>query len=306
MKRIVILKHGGGELANQLWNYVSIYAFSLERQIPLRNPSFFEYHSFFKFLPEENIMTKCFSFFFKKTRRRANLINRIARFKYNLIVVFIAKLNQNCLISSENNQSRVFYLPPTKAPLESKKSCHNIYFTGWLFRNPIGLEKYRHTILKTFEPKEEILKKVENIINHLREKFENVVGVHIRQADYEVFKSGEYFIGTVRVRQILEEYTKENNLENGKTVFVITSDGPIKREVFDDLNIFVSDNNAVTDLFLLSKTEAILGSDSSFGGFASYYGNIPLIVMKKTEMDWEYYRDKKKYFENKYCTTILY
>ena len=41
MRKIIILKHGGGELANQLWNYLSVYAFGLERGISVLNPSFF-------------------------------------------------------------------------------------------------------------------------------------------------------------------------------------------------------------------------------------------------------------------------
>ena len=64
MKKIVILKHGGGELANQLWNYLSIYAFGLEAKVLVKNPSFFEYHSFFKFLPNESLTTRLFSLFF--------------------------------------------------------------------------------------------------------------------------------------------------------------------------------------------------------------------------------------------------
>ena len=72
------------------------------------------------------------------------------------------------------------------------------------------------------------------------------------------------------------------------------------------LNLSVSKKSAVYDLFLLSKTDIILGSNSTFSAFASYYGNIPLVVMQKEKMDWDYYADKKSYFENKYSTFVSY
>jgi len=91
-----------------------------------------------------------------------------------------------------------------------------------------------------------------------------------------------------------------------KTCFVITSDGPINADEFPGLNVTVSKNNAVTDLFLLASTDVIIGSNSTFGAFASYYGNIPFIVMQKEKIDWEYYKNKDKFFENKYCTVAHY
>ena len=50
--------------------------------------------------------------------------------------------------------------------------------------------------------------------------------------------------------------------------------------------------------------DVIIGSDSSFGAFAAYYGNIPHIVFNKKSMDWAYYRNNQKYFQNKYCTLV--
>ena len=53
---------------------------------------------------------------------------------------------------------------------------------------------------------------------------------------------------------------------------------------------------SVTDLFLLSRTDAIVGSDSSFGAFAAWYGNISHIIAKSGPMDWSYYAGKKGFF----------
>lgn len=300
-KRLIILKHGGGELANQLWNYLSIYAYGLETGLPVRNPSFFEYHYFFRFLRNESLVTQITSrLLFRTPRRRKSLINRNQRMKYAQRVWIVRKLHAACVYSSENVENRRTLLPPSGALPERYGRCTTLYFAGWLFRNPKGLEKFRDELRAAFTPTDAILRRVESIISPLREAYTTVIGVHIRQADYKAFKGGRFFIGQERVRTILDEYIREKRLDANKAVFVITSDGPIDREIFKGIHIFISKENAVVDLFLLSETDVILGSDSSFGAFASWYGDIPQIILKREPIDWAYYRDKTGHFDNAY------
>lgn len=300
MKKNIILKNGGGELANQLWNYISVYAYSLEIGATTSNPSFFEYHYYFKFLQNENFIIRLLSLFFKKPRRRNHIINGIFRIKYNLLSKIIIILNKNKIISSINSINQVTYLPPST---KFDRNNNNQYFLGWLFRNPVGIEKYRNQITQAFQPIEKIDNKVNAIIKDFS-SYQNIVGLHIRQGDYKNFKKGKYFIEQKRIAEICKEYLSKNNLDKNSTIFVITSDGNIDTDLFNDLNIYISKENAVTDLFLLSKTSTIIGSDSSFGHFASWYGNIPHIVIKNESIDWEYYRNKNKYFINKYLELL--
>ncbi len=306
MKKIIILKHGGGELANQLWNYLSIYAYGLEIEAEVRNPSFFEYHSFFRFLPKENFITKIRAFFFRVPRRRSHFIVKSARFKYKISSKIITSLNSHCVFSSENNENKATYLPPTKSLPPEFENCNKTYFTGWLFRNPFGLEKFNAELHKVFTPTDKALAQVEKIVNPLRQKYQKIIGVHIRQADYKVFKDGKFLINQERIREIVGEYAKENIIDAGKTVLLVTSDGPIDENLYKNMNIYVSKENSVIDLFLLSKTDVILGSDSSFGAFAAWYGNIPHIIFKNEPIDWDYYSSKKTFFSNKYSTLTQY
>jgi hypothetical protein len=304
MKKIIILKHGGGELANQLWNYISIYAYGLDSKTLVQNPSFFEYHHFFNLLKNESVLTKIRTWFFRTPRRRSHPINKIARFKYGIQIKIMEHLHKKCLLSSLNTLNTSVYLPPTKILSQNLEKCNILYLTGWLFRNPIGINKFRKELMETFKPVKKVEDKVEAIIGQLKNKYEHVIGVHIRQADYKTFKESAYFLEQGRVREIINEYIAVYNLDKEKTVFLITSDGPVKTEVFKGLNIYVSKENAVVDLFLLSKTSAIIGSDSSFGAFGAWYGNVPHIVMKKGLMDWNYYDGNKTYFDNKYLTLL--
>ncbi len=301
MKSNIILKHAGGELANQLWNYVSIYAYSEEIGARTYNPSFYEYHNFFNFLKDEKIKTKLYSLFFRRPRRRSHWMNRLFRFKYKIEAKTIELLHKSDTISSQNTSNKTFSLPPSTSLV---RSADNMYFTGWLFRNPIGIEKYRNQIVEAFRPIDYIQNRVDKIISNLKMNYENIIGLHIRQGDYKVFRNGKYLINQNRVAEICHQYLEKNSFDSKNTVFLITSDGMIENENFANLQIYISKENAVTDLFLLSKTKAIIGSDSSFGHFSAWYGNIPHIVLKNEAIDWDYYKGKDKYFINKYLELL--
>lgn len=310
MKKIIILRATGNELSNQLWNYASIYSYTLEKQLGLENPSFFEYGNYFT-IPAPNLFLKLFFFlpFTNYTKRKNSFMRRLWRKMYAFYAKITTTDYEGSILSSDNSENNPYYLPPTHEDAELsalEKSFDTIYFDGWLFRNPVGLQKYREEILNYFRPRQDIENGITAQIQKLRGEFKNIVGVHIRQGDYRTWRGGAYFIPQERVRGILDEYLKTTGNNASETCFAITSDGPIDTSLFEGLHTFVSMENAVHDLFLLSATDTIIGSNSTFGAFASYYGDIPHIIMTKEPIDWSYYADKKSYFENNYCTMVHY
>ncbi|MHB8660316.1 MAG: alpha-1,2-fucosyltransferase [Minisyncoccota bacterium] len=308
MRKIVILRATGGELSNQLWNYTSVYAYCLERGYSIQNPSFFEYGNYFT-MRAPNLFFRLFFFlpFTDYTERKQSFKRRLWRKLYEYYAQTLIFLHTDSVIVSDNRSNRPFYLPPTsEIPGVSilEKSAGVIYLDGWLFRNPAGLQKYRKEILEYFKPRYDIVQEVRTRMQKLRGEFKHVIGVHIRQGDYQVWRGGAYFIPQARVREILDEYLKIASYAASETCFVITSDGPVETSLFTGLNIWVSKGSGAHDVFLLSSADAVIGSNSTFGAFASYYGNIPFIVMQKEGVNWKYYADKWKYFENKYCTMV--
>ncbi|MBI3442696.1 MAG: alpha-1,2-fucosyltransferase [Candidatus Sungbacteria bacterium] len=310
MRKAVILNASGNELANQLWNYASIYAYTLERGLVLENPSFFEYGNYFT-MPPPNIFFKLAFFlpFTDYTKRKQSFKRRLWRKFYRWYSKAITYAHKTAVITSDNKDKLPFYLAPTRENEKLSRleqSADTIYFDGWLFRNPVGLQKYRKEITEYFKPRTDIEKAAETTIKNLRETFKNIIGVHIRQGDYATWRGGTYFIPQTRVREIMDEYLAITDKNASEACFVITSDGIIDTSLFNRLHISVSRKNAAHDLLLLSKTDIIIGSNSTFGAFASYYGNRAYAVMQKGPMDWNYYKDKKNYFENKYATFVYY
>ncbi|MEI6346130.1 MAG: alpha-1,2-fucosyltransferase [bacterium] len=218
---------------------------------------------------------------------------------------------------SNESSTDPYYLPPTVATskkidlLEKMEGSNKdiLFFSainGGVFRNPDGIRKHHHKIVGIIAPTMSISKKVDSLLEPLRSKYAHVVGVHIRQSDYKTFKNGKYFVDQVRFVEILREYLRNYGKSAQEVGFVVASDGPVDLSLFYELNVTVSKNDVVTDLFTLASCNAVIGSDSTLSHFAAYYGDIPHVIAKNEVMDWNYYLNKKTYFPNKYLTIMLY
>ena len=319
MKRVVILQHGPstgihGQLANQMWNYVSVYAYGVERGVPVYNYSFFEYHRYFGMPVGNALVNRLFFAPFDMLVRfvpERRLIPVWRKF-YKLFVLATEALAHDRVVRSRDtgHADATYRLPPSTGVrdelLRKERDSRPLYFDGWLFRNPEGLRKHREAIRAHFAPIPAIQDRIERFLAPLRGDYPNVIGIHVRQGDYRTWKDGKYFVPQARVRDIVDEYLAVSGLDPARTCFVITSDGPIDESVFRGLHIAVTHGTAVEDLFTLAGTDAVIGSDSSFGDFAAYWGNVPHIVLKNEPMDWGYYRGKDRFFENAYCTFVHY
>lgn len=309
---LTILRAGGNELANQLWNYASVYAYALERGLGLKNPSFFEYGENFNMPAAPNRIFRTLFFLpFKNDRSRKTAFRRrLWRKAYSWYVRAVFLTKKQRIFSYEHPDNTPFYLAPT-APKETLPQQYS-YLDGWLFRNPVGLEKYRSEINAYFAPKASIQKTVTDFLTPTKRKYPNIIGVHIRQGDYRTWRNSTYFIDQKRARAILDEYLQHVDTAAKDTCFIIASDGPIDESVFAGLDIVISKNGPVEDIFILAQTNVVIGSNSTFGDFSAYYGNIPHIVLTNESMDWTYYAEKGalksggRFFPNKYCTWVHY
>lgn len=317
MKKAIIIQHSG-RLANQLWNFISIYAYCLLRGYDCENYAFFDYRKYFN-MPVKNraldmLLFKPIALADRVFPERA--AQRLKRKVFSFYVRYISKRHgKHILYSSEwIRDGGAFFLPPSETSLakdrerllmlENNPNVKNLYFSGWLFRNPVGIKRYRSQILDYFKPRREVQKSVDDFIAPLRQSYKHIVGVHIRQTDYRVSKGGIFFVEQNRAREIIDEYISYFGKNPKETCFVICSDGSVDRQTFRGINFVVSGKDAVEDLFILGSCDIILGSDSTYGGFSSYWANIPHIVFKRNKIDWDYYKDKTQYFENKYCLTL--
>ena len=273
MKKIIITKPGCQELANHLWNYLSIYAYGLETGAQVVNPSFSKWYRYFNL--KKDILERLWSTF------------------DGLYGSYVVRAHKKCALLAVNE---VVYLSPTT----NKNACDTLYFIGWFFRNPLGLKKYRDEIISAFQPKEHILKKIERILSPFVGK--RLIGVQIRQQSYPGFPDGNFLVPIPRVRHIVDEYLHAEKLHARDVALIIVSDKDVSTDVFEELNVHISHEDEVTNLFLLSKCSVIIGSNSTFSNLSAWFGNTPHLVTTNEPIDWEYYTGKTTYFENKHTT----
>ncbi|GIW65714.1 MAG: hypothetical protein KatS3mg094_233 [Candidatus Parcubacteria bacterium] len=329
-KKVILVKHNDSQLANQLWVHISLLAYALEKGYEFDSYKFYEYTKYFDFKIKnffiDLVFYKGFNFFsdileplnFRKRRLGFYIIRKIFKLLY-LIFYFILEIvkGKNFIYAGLIPRSPldVYLLPPTKPSegklleLENDPKVKIIYFSGWLFRNPEGIKKYRQEILEFFKPKEKYINKVNEIINELGTQYDYLIGVHLRQKEHLLdgdwkYENDPLFYFSINDYETLiksfNEICKFINLNLDKVCFVICSNGDVDLVKFSGFNIYKPlTKNPVEDLWLLSKTSIILGCQSSFSILASALGDIPLILISKN-IDWDYYKDKKGYFQNKY------
>ncbi len=282
MNKIIILENNGGRLANQLWNFASVYSYCLENGYVIENFSFFKYNKYYNL----EIDNKIIEIFFKW-----NINYKIKIILYKLFVFFI-KLTKKKFIVADGNKEFVLSLSQDAGQqkiINFIRSRENgtFYFCGWLFRNNLGLEKFHEDIKKYFRPKEEFIKRPKELIEKLKIEYQLIVGVHIRQGDYKTWHGGKFYFDCGEVRVLLDNFLDSQiNIDRSKIVFVICSDGPIDGPQFIGLNYIKGPGTEIEDLYILSKTDIIIGSNSTYGGWAAYYGKIPFIIFSKDKINW--------------------
>lgn len=284
-KQIIILRHNGGRLGNQLLLFTSVYAYCLEKGYECKNYSFYEYSKYFNFSPP-NIFTKIFQLISSLNFYKSH---NIIYLYYKLWTNFVPFISKGGIIRED--PSKTFYLPPT--PIKDKihsqiiknletSNQERFYIDGWNFRNPLGLKKYHDQIIQAFKPKEEIIQRANQFINQIK-KNNFLVGVHIRQGEYKSkkFTDGKFYFKESEVANILRNYLKKENKDPQKVLFILCSDEPLNLSIFSGLRIQIGIGVMMEDLMTLSMCDTIIGSNSTFGSFATYFGKIPFFIFDR-------------------------
>lgn len=272
MKKVVIYKNNGGRLANQLWNYACVYAYCLEKGYQCSNYAFFRYQNYFRVRSGNWLIDKILS--------KAPFF--ISRFIYPVYEAYVGLLLKGMVISDCGSE---FMLPPTpnKNVLQSKSlerlengKNKDIYFKGWLFRNPVGLDRYHADVRRCLRPSDRAEAEISTVMLRAKQKGSKIIGVHIRQGDYKKWQGGKYYFSFSEARKLLDKFLSQHDNQK-QVVFIICTDGDFDEAAFNGLNYVRGAGSAVSDLFLLSRTDIILGSNSTYGRWAAYYGGVPFI-----------------------------
>lgn len=246
---MIILKSNGGQLCNKIWSYASIITYSLKYNTTVYILDFDEYVTFFedlKFLPHVHFVTN-------------SLFKKAIRFFYKYYS----------------------YLFPYKSFSYSENNTGVFMCNGWDFRSQIEiLKENKDCVIKLFSPKDELINSILDCIIRLKQK-KTIVGVHIRRGDYKTHLNGMYFFDDLFYQKRMFELNDVLKVHSSREiVFLICSDEVIDIHLFAGLECFQMENAIqVQDLFSLSQCDYIIGPPSTFSMWASFVGQVPLLIL---------------------------
>jgi hypothetical protein len=156
---------------------------------------------------------------------------------------------------------------------------NKILFYGWKFRANDLVKKQYEEIRKVFKISEEYQLILNNYFYKIDKTNKLLVGVHIRRGDYKTFENGIYYYTDEQYLTYMNAVAKELGKE---IVFLICSNEKVNIDFFntETTNAIAGPNHELLDMYALAACDYLIGPPSTFTMWASFYGNVPLYMMK--------------------------
>lgn len=152
---------------------------------------------------------------------------------------------------------------------------------GWLFRDYGGQIRHAEAIREIFRPEESQIRNSVEFLGSVDRSNTLLVGVHIRRGDYASWHGGKYLYGDETYAALMLYIKRLLSQEFGKEVkFVICSNETVDLSAYPDLDAVCPKGSYMEDINTLSGCDYLIGPPSTFSGWASFYGDTPLFVMK--------------------------
>lgn len=285
-----------GKLGNRLILFSHFIAFALKNNYEVFNPAFGEYGVFFQTTNKDLFCRFPPRSFFVKGHERIrklfcyifNNISVLVRGKLKNVFIDTIELpffefDEKYLLNGESIFSGKELALDSQNFLHLIKNKDIIFIRGWRFRDNKHFQEFGDEIRKYFTPLESIQKNIDFLLKKARTNCEVLVGVHIRQTDYKKWLKGRYFYS---IDEFITIMKKMEDLFFGKQIgFLLCSDSMLDNNKFINFNVKFTNHHFVEDLYALAKCDYILGPPSTYSGWASFYGKVPLHWIEKANED---------------------
>jgi hypothetical protein len=147
------------------------------------------------------------------------------------------------------------------------------------FREKKSVTHFKEKIKLIFSPNAKYKRIIDEISGLLKKEDCLLIGVHMRKGDYSNWLNGKYYFSDDIYKNALNQVREI--FFNKKVKFLLCSDEKINKNKFVDFNVYISNQEAIVDLFLLSNCNYIIGPPSTFSLWAGYIGNVPIYHINK-------------------------
>lgn len=273
---MILIAGKSGRLGNRLIAFSHYLACARENNLKVFNPGFDEYAYIFS-ATKDDIWCR---YPLRTSVIQGEIARKCAVQFADLIERFVACLNSRvpstrCFLESIRvEESQGFNM---HSPRFVRAARHKLVTTrGWLVRDEENLKKHSAFLRDILRPNLEIEQRVNYEIKRIKEELQcdKLVGVHVRWGDYRTAWNGNYFVDKdefIRLMRCMCEI-----MDNNKVGFIICSDEKQKKEDFSQFNSVIAPGEIELDLFLLSRCDYILSSESTYSAWASFYGEVPI------------------------------
>ncbi|QEC69076.1 hypothetical protein FRZ67_17805 [Panacibacter ginsenosidivorans] len=280
---MVVIDHKAGQLANRLFQFSYFIAHSLEHDYKLINPCFEEYRDLFETTSKSNFDTGNIQLAFSRNlfinKKLTQLINRLRRpaSKNNSKLFFFEFHN---IRQQYDQQHKVFDMSDASFVKKAKRKI--LFAKGWHYRDTAALIKHADTVRKIFTPCDIFMNQVKNVVAATK-NYDVRIGVHLRKGDYENFFEGRWFYDDTVYAQKMQALQNTFAAQKKTCVFILFSNEIIDATSFAGLNILTGQRPAITDLYSMAACDYLVGPPSTFTMWASFYGSVPLLILKNKD-----------------------
>lgn len=302
-KKTIVYTKGGGRLGNQLINYAHLLAFQLEHpEFEVYDLAFVPYIEAYGRTDLELVDLSSLSFdgvwkrlvrifwdwdriasirdFYPINRLRHQSVHYFAQYHPDMQSIVGGK--PHALFDIPGDQYEKFDL--TEEPnVDRLRSKEVTLLAGWGVRCWPLVSKHLPTIRQRLQPGEQYRSVAESFVAPLRERYDKLVGVLIRQGDYRTWNDGRYFFESDRYKELMEAYA--DKFPSQDVGFIIASDETQDERLFadDDFNLAtgeaVGPGHYLENFTELSLCDEILTPPSTFSIFAAVLGKCPVIPL---------------------------
>lgn len=280
---MLIISAKSGQLGNRLLLFANFMAFAMENKLTVLNPAFEEYAEFFQSTAKDFLCCYPAPPFSIKGNKR------LRKYYYNLNC-FLAESGR--LNTIELKRDKPFNWSNSTIVEQLKPGSIN-FFKGWLFRDgwfvdeTAKIRKHGEAIRAYFQPLKQYQESVSKLIFSIRSGTDVLIGVHIRQGDYQQHQDGRYFYQVEQYLKVMQ--SAQALFPEKKVTFLICSNSKQDQHQFQHLSHVFGNNHIIEDMYSLAECDYIIGPPSSYTMWASFYGERPLYMI----------RDVNKYLEIK-------
>ncbi len=251
MKPIIALLSQYGRLGNRLWTYANVLAYGMKHNFSVHNPSFYNDSRFFSGINENNILKEVLPIF-SRINDRISIFDSI-------------KLDNGYLLDLDH--------------VTSDNLCRKyiVFLHGFYFSAPECLNQFSTQIRSYFTPKDAIIKQIHSLIYQARKQCDILIGVHVRHGDYKEFCDGIMYYNLqeyVAIMRLLKEQCPHQTVS-----FIVCSDEYQDLSSYSDLQIYQGHGGVIQDLYTLAHCDFIVGPNSTFSHWSSFWGKVPLHIL---------------------------